>query len=392
MSRKEETFYPNEILDAIAYAKKQDPSDKFGDKAFQIELNPREGNNNTKWMTMRALKNVNGKMEFKNLKLKVTNLKTTANIKTEEEKKAMKGQDYPGINLTFQGLSTFTRQVRKASGEVVTVTEKYGEAKVAIAKAFGRIMKAAIDPSNPKRIYAKTPTIVLNVQLERLVDKNKGLKEKLDTAIIRVKLPFVVENGVIGKNALPAVDVFDAEVPRALVDGKKTHDIPFAFALDDAGKPFDYTSIRGFLRCGSATSFIEDISGVCISSQGISNPARVNGFLIVKRSRGNRLLAHEVYDEDEFASMSGAVTSAPTADGDDDDEEPTASTQAPTTSASTSHAIDDIEEEAPATTAASAADFDEEPEPEPEPPKKTTTKKPAAKKPVKKVDSDEELE
>ena len=386
MSRKEETFYPNEILDAIAFAKKQDPNDKNGDKAFQIELTPREGNNSTQWMTLRALKNVNGKMEYKNLKLKVTNLKTTANIKTDEEKKAMKGQDYPGINLTFQGVSTFTRQVRKPSGEVVTVTEKYGEAKLAIARAFRRIMLAATDQNNPKRLRARNTMVVLNVQTERIVDKKTMDKEKLETPIIRVKLPFEANKGVIGPDALPSVDVFDAEVPRPLVDGKKTHDIPFAHALDDNGKPFTYTTIRGFLRFGSAASFIEDLSGVCISAQGISNPARVNGFLIVKRSRGNRLQAHEVYDEDEFASMAGAVTSAAAAD-----DEPAATTAQPTTTQS--HDIDDIEDEVPTTTA-NAGDFDEEPEPEPEPepPKKTATKKPAAKKPAKKVESDEELE
>jgi len=386
MSRKEETFYPNEILEAIAYAKKQDPSDKFGDKAFQIELNPREGNNNTQWMSLRALKNVNGKMEYKNLKLKVTNLKTTANIKTDEEKKAMKGQDYPGINLTFQGVSTFTRQVRKPSGEVVTVTEKYGEAKMAIARAFRRIMTVATDPKNPKRVQGRNVSIVLNVQTHRIIDKKTLAKEELETPIIRVKLPFESKNNVIGPDSLPSVDVFDAEVPRPLVDGKKTHDIPFANAVDENGKPFTYTTIRGFLRCGSATSYIEDLSGVCISSQGISNPARVNGFLIVKRSRGNRLQAHEVYDEDEFAAMAGAVTSVPAADGDPDvEDEPTAPKP---TSNNGDHDIDDIEDEPPAT-AAAADDFEEETEPEPEPPKKPAAKKPV-KKPTKKVESDEE--
>lgn len=375
MSRKEETVYPNEVLAAIAFAKKQDPKDKFGDKAFQLEGKPREGANGTSWLSFKVLKKVGEKMVYIPLKMKVTNLKTTGNIKTDEEKKEKK-QDYPGINLMYNGESTF---VRKVPGKP-DVIENYGAAKIAISKAFVRLITIAMAEDNPNKIFVENKNVKTNVQLFRWTDKKRGEKENLEKPIIRVKIPFEAVNNVISKTAVPKIAVYDAEKPRTPDANGKIVGIPFMHAVDADNAPYNYTTIRQFIRAGSATSFIEDLSGVCLSSQGPSNPAKLDSFLIVKKGNGNRLQADEVYDQDEFAAMAGAETGGAAVD-EEDNETPEKVVTAG------ADEFDDMD---------AAMEAEPEPEPAPAPVAKAPAKKPSAvatKKPApKKVVEDEDLD
>jgi hypothetical protein len=360
MSRKEETVFPSEILAAIAYAKKQDAADKFGDKAFQMELTPRDGNNGTRWLSLKILKNRGGKWEYIPLKLKVQNLKTTGNIKTDEQKKETK-MDYPGITLSFNSESAFSRTERTA-GKAREVVERYGDAKLAISKAFTRLMSAGLKSG---AVYNENQVVKPNVQTTRWINKAKGEKETLEKAIIRVKIPFDSDDQKISKGAIPKIILYDADKPRVAEPGKKLVGVPFEHAVDDEGAPLNYTTIRAFIRCGSATSFIDDMSGVCLSSQGASNPSKVDGFLIVKKSRGNKIQADDAYDQDEFAAMAGAETGNdvdPGAEGGDTE------TAANTTQANPAD-FDDVDVDEAAADAP-ADDAEETPEPEPEPVKK----------------------
>lgn len=301
---KEETFYPCDIFAAVQHAKKTNSQDKFGDEAFNLDVKGiRDGNNGTRWMTFSCKKKMaDGSWKYLPLKLRTKNLRTAARIRTDEEKKD-KGKNFPGISLTFKGTSTFPlRRKDPKSGKFKESTEEYGKAKVLIAKAFNRLMKKAIDSD---AFFLENKKISLNVQMFRWIDKKVGKKEKLDDPPIRVSLPFEKHDQSISKYATPTIEVKDANKPIKNKEGKI---IGFQLAVDESGKPYNYTTIRDFIRCGSNTSFIEDLSGVCLSAQGASNPARIDGFLIVKKGTGNKINETDAYDADDFDDIAGAET------------------------------------------------------------------------------------
>jgi hypothetical protein len=292
MSRKEETVYPSEVLAAVAYAKKKDPSDKFGDKAFQLNATPRDGKNGTRWLSLSILKKKNNKWDYIPLRLRAMNVKTTAHIKTDEEKKEKK-QDFPGMSLSYNTKSTGANE------------EPYGAAKLAISRAFSRMMTAIIKSGD---IYIENKTVKLNVQTSRWVNKAKGEKEKIEDGIIRVKIPFNQENNSIAKNAVPNIQLYDVEKKKPADESGKVKGVPFMPAVDKDGNPLTYSTIPYFIRCGSSTSFVEDLSGVCLSSQCASNPAKLDSFLIIKKGNGNKITADDAYSQDDFAIMEGAET------------------------------------------------------------------------------------
>lgn len=356
MSRKNETVFPSEVLKAIAYAKKTYPDDKFGDRAFKFDDTPREGANSVRWLTFSVLKQ-NAKTnawEYIPLHLRVINVQTTANIRTEAEKKEKK-QDYPGINLTFD------------TSTVGQNNEPYGQAKLAISNAFNRLMTAALKSG---KYYLENKMVKLNVQTYRLINRAKGEKEKLEKGIIRVKIPFGnADDGVkIADTALPSIDVYDAE---KRIENPKPGSVPFEPATDEKGEPLNYTTIRSFIRCKSTTSFVENLSGVCLSSQGASNPSKVESFLIVKKSKGNKIQASEAFDQNEFASMAGAESGTYEEPAEDETvEEKTVKIE----DSEIANEFDDMGTE---------VDLDKE-EPIEEPKPKAKPSKPVVKKPVKK--------
>lgn len=296
--KKKETVFPNEVIDAIKYARKKNPSDRHGDGAFKLGYNNiRNGNNGTRWMSLYILKKQpTGKWEHVPLLLRNINLRTTARIKTEEEKKEAK-QDYPGIYLNFNADSTYVRNLRKGHKVVGEVVEQYGKAKCLIAKAFNRLAKAALKSGE---FFQENQSVKLNVQFSRWTNKAKGQKENLEQPICRVKVPFEGDN----KNlTVPRIPIYDVEKK----DASKKNAFPYELATWE-DEPLDYHTIRKFIRCGSNASFIEDLSGVCLSSQGMSNPSKVKDFLMIKKGKGRRMDAEDVFDVDDFADIDGGTT------------------------------------------------------------------------------------
>src|SRR6187551_366919 len=121
MSRKEETVYPSEVLAAIEYAKKTNADDKYGDNAFRLSEQPRDGNNGTRWLSFSVQKQnkQTKKWDYVPLRMRNMNVKTIANMKDEAAKKDLK-QDFPGIVLTYDTTSVGSND------------EPYGKAKLAI--------------------------------------------------------------------------------------------------------------------------------------------------------------------------------------------------------------------------------------------------------------------
>jgi len=296
--RSNETITPSDVFAAIEEAKRQNPKDKEGDKAIRIRFDRiRDGKNGTRWMSQEILKQnpKTGKWEYVPILLKVLNATTTANIKTEEEKEKA-GQGFPGIYLQFSGDTTFEREITRNGHVVKTVTEPYGQAKVAISNMFYRNMYRLLKTG---KVYAENDKIKKNVQTHRWINKAKGEKEELEKAIVRVKIPY---EGGSTTPTVPSIKIYDVERPRKLTPEERGTRLPYEIGQVD-GRDFDYVNIRSFLRFGSAVSFVEDLSGVCISSQGPSNPARVKDFLIVKKGRGRSMECTDVFDASEFASM-----------------------------------------------------------------------------------------
>jgi hypothetical protein len=353
-----DTFvYPSEVFAAIREAKRKTPSDKFGDGAFEVDTKGqvRIGKNNTRYMGFNILK-YNPKIKqwgFIPLVMKFANLTTTANIYPPGDKK----KKYAGARLQFTMKKTSFQ--RKINGKD-TVNEEYGKAKLAIYRAFNRIITRLL---SEKKIYNSKTNIASSIQTERIVDQMSQQKAKLESGeeIIRVDIPFAKvnegESSKISSTEEPQCKIFDLTRREP---APEEGDIPFKKGtfLDGEKKEvkITYGNIHNYIKYGSACSGLDRMDSVCFSSQGISLPSKTE-MLAVKRSFGRAPAANTVFNASEFDDMINAETQeepeAPKEENESEniDELPVASSDA-----SIEAVVGALNDSA----------FDVEPEPEPE--------------------------
>jgi hypothetical protein len=303
-----ETILPSDVFEAIEYAKSKDPTDKFGDKAFEVDLgNIRPANNGVRYINFRILKkryNAATKAvtwEFIPLNLKFMNLTTKARIHPPGSAK----KKYPGARLQFAGSSKFTRAKSANSKEMVD--ELYGKAKIAIYNAFKRHMARLL---KAQKIFNSKTNIASTIQTERITDEKTQKKEKLADEIIRVDVPFdgetVGQQKVIKNDAPPKNDIYDAT---KRIENPKPKQFPFEKATHEE-KPLNYGNIGDFITAGSSCSGVDCMDSVCLSSQGISLPSKAT-LLVVKPSKGFKPVPTSVFKANEFDDMTGAAVEAP---------------------------------------------------------------------------------
>jgi len=303
--------YPSEVFAAIAEAKKRDPKDKNGDGAFRPGLsNIRIGKNGTRYMPWDILKKDprTGRWDYVELNVKFTNLNTSANMYPPGHAK----KKYEGARIQFTSKNAYYfRKVTGADGVVREVEEHYGKAKVAIYKAFVRILTKLL---KEKKVNNGNTKIASSVQTERIVNEALQEKAKLEEGgeIIRVEIPFN-KTGEGAQAAIlstepPRCDIYDITRPKK--DHKK-EDLPFEknTFLDDDEKtpiPVNYGNIHRYITYGSSCSGIDCMDSACFSGLGISLPSKTT-LLTVKRSKGRKPEANSVFSMSEFDDMSNAA-------------------------------------------------------------------------------------
>jgi hypothetical protein len=303
-------IYPSEVFAAITEAKKRDPNDKFGDSAFRPGIGSiRTVKNNTRFMDWDILKKDprTGKWDYVELNLKFSNLTVTANIYPPGHAK----KKFEGARLQFTRKNTiYVRKIEVKGGKLVEVDEDYGKAKLAIYRAFSRIVTRLL---KEKKVNNSKTSISSTIQTERIINETTQEKQKLAEGdeIIRVEIPFKkISEGNrsnISPTEMPNCEIYDITRPKK--DHKKD-ELPFEQGtfLDEDEIPVavTYGNIHKYITYGSSCSGIDCMNSVCFSNQGISLPSKVT-LLAVKRSKGRRPEAASVFNISEFEDMSNAT-------------------------------------------------------------------------------------
>lgn len=317
-----ETITPSQIIEAIRYAKKTNPEDKFGDGAFKINHETkRPGKQGVKYMPFEVLKKrPNGKWEFIPLEIEFMNLVTKSRILPPNSDK----RKFPGVQLQFAGSSKYFNPKKDQNGNVIYVEEPYGTAKILATKAYNRKMIALLKDKK-KPIKNSSSKISLPIQFERNNAADTDNKLKLDDPIIRVTVPFKNPKGnesedKINKNKpreimpddIPRCDIYDATKKIDKADPKyKPNDFNFELAtVEKDGVKFSitYENIGEFILPGSSVSGIDSMSTISLSSMGISLASKTT-LLIVKPSKGYKPLPNKIFNSLQIDTFDKAETS-----------------------------------------------------------------------------------
>jgi hypothetical protein len=291
-----ETVYPSQVIEAIAEARRRDESDKYGDKAFKVNLdNIRTGKNNVRYMEFQIMKKrPSGNWEYVPLNLFFMNLNTSAGIYPPGSDK----KRYAGARLSIKMKNaSFRRNDRE---------QNYGKAKALIYSAFRRIMQGLLKNQKVRNSNTKISSCI---QTELIIDEKTLQKEKLKPGeeIIRMEIPFhkVTEGNVsnIALDESPKCDIYDAEKPDTRPKGEK--EFEFLKATTPSGAAITYGNIHEFITAGSSCSGVDCMDSVCLSSQGISLPSKVS-LLIVKRSKGFKPDPKSLFGAADIAAIGSA--------------------------------------------------------------------------------------
>lgn len=308
-----EVVTPSQIIEAIKYAQSLDKNDKFGDKAFKVDLGNIKNSNGVKFIGFEILKKQpNNTWNYVPLNIKFMNLNTKSTILPPVHEK----RKFPGVQLQFAGNAVYNE------------TENYGEAKVLIAKAFTRIMKQLL---KSKQIHNSNTKISTPIQFDRL-DKssNTGIKIPLDIPIIRVDIKFkdditesdpkpkgnIMKEKSINPTAKPVCDIYNvtkkilSSDPRYDAKGFNFEPLKFNDAL------VTYETIGNAILSGSSVSGVDSMSSINISNMGISLPSKAS-LLMVKPSRGFRPDPNTIFNKAEIDSFVDATVEE---DNDEDDD------------------------------------------------------------------------
>lgn len=298
---------PNEVLQAIEYAKTQDPIDKNGDGAFFINTDNCRDTGKTSYMDFKVLKKQpDNKWKLVSMNLKFKDLTTRKNNLPPNDPKRDKVTFIDkSHSLQFLASDVCKTTAKNAKGEIVTHIEEYGRAKVAIYKAFSRLVKKGL--LEKKIIAPKKKNICTTVQFVRKGKSQNSPPIKIDDPIIRVDIPFpkIKNTETIELTAKPKCTIYDA-TKKIEPNNPKYNPKGFNYEIatienpDDANAPFElnYTNLGTFLRAGSIVSGVDQMSSVCLSASGISLPSKLLLGVVIP-GKGFQVDASAIFGADE---------------------------------------------------------------------------------------------
>lgn len=327
-----ETINPSQVFEAVAYARNLNKTDKFGDSAFRVNFNKiKPGSNGVRYIDFEVLKKrPTGKWEYIPLNLKFMHLNTRARILLPDDPK----RKIPGVQLQFAHNASYTVNTKKKDkdGKDIMVTEEYSAAKILIAKAYQRIMLAAL---KDEKIFNDNSKICLPVQFERIIDEKTKKKAKLDEPIVRMDIKFTdgdsetedndPENKAPKKGPIkvkkdeqkltpsskPRCDIYDVNKKILKTDPKykegEWNFEPLRYEKDGKVEDLTYGNIGMVIQPGSSVSGVDCMSSISLSNMGISLASKAT-LLVVKPSKGFKPLPTQVFSANDIESFDTAVT------------------------------------------------------------------------------------
>lgn len=303
MSASIDIVTPNQVLQAIEYAKSQDANDKFGDKAFRVNLEKARPTGKTTYIPFEVLKKrPDGKWDYVSLNLKFKDLTTRKNnLHPNDPKREKKTFTDKSHSLQFLGSDTCKTTVKNAKGDIIIHIEEYGRAKIAIYKAFNRLIKAGL--ANRKINHNKT-NICSTIQFSRAGEKINSPPVKLDDPIIRVDIPFSKEKNtdIIKLDTKPKCDIYDATKKIAPGDSrynpKGWNYEKATVEINGVNTELNYENLGEFVRAGSIVSGVDKMDSVCLSASGISLPSKLLLAVIIP-GKGFKVDPSAIFSEDE---------------------------------------------------------------------------------------------
>jgi len=307
----EDVVFPNEILEAIEYAKKSNPKDLRGADAIKIDTDKARKAGKTSWIDTYINILRDGTRQWKLIKVIVIRLPTKANIPSPEDRKKRKDEGGDRIQLQFRDKDSYKMKRPDGTEEM----QRYGEAMLALHYAWRikamQLLKekkfkgvastlrrgvlqthrgpASENKSDKKSTYASTKEEIPpeNILIEEddadpCHDSDKIAFGPGDR-IIRVQIEFMKEGGkdeekTVAEEALPKIPILDATKPlknKQLYEEARTRD----------GELINYSNIHDWLRCDSQVTGVIDMSSTCLSNMGISISNKFT-HLIVRASKG----------------------------------------------------------------------------------------------------------
>ena len=300
---------PNDILKAVAIAKKSDKDDKHGYGAFRFDLTRLRTHKGAKGTTRYIPFEVNVNNEWRPMCIRFENLKTKGKIPPPDD---IEKRQY-GLSVLYYASSTFDQKDRK--GEVIA-TQEYGKAVSTACKAFQYYAKGML---KRKEITNRNKTIVPFVQFLR---KNKKTDEEptipVEDPLIRVKLGYNDE----GQFTIPQ-GIRDIRKKMTAKERKRSPTtMPYNMATvegdDEKEEELNVDNIHLFLRYGAPTFGVHDLSQMCLSQSGISVPTSF-GLLAAKQPTSTRSEASTHFEADTMDNWGDAESSEPESGDEDED-------------------------------------------------------------------------
>lgn len=279
-----------EILQAIQHAKKENPQDKFGENALQIDVANKKKLGTVTYVPVNIKifngKNASGddKWDWFPLNIMFRKTNTRSKIKPYEERIQ---QDNKSVKVQFR-VSSKSYWLNRETGK--EEEEDFGEAMDQLDTIIQRKIARHLTSKDPKKkLVSQNSTI--NTFVQRGQKNEDGqITKTFDDPIIYVEVKFRPKEK--GDSILPSAlpwqcTIHDADKKRA---GKPpAGEPPFEYASIERGEgepvPINYSNIHSFITGGSSLTGFINASQISLSMFGVSLSPRFTA-IIVKKSMG----------------------------------------------------------------------------------------------------------
>jgi hypothetical protein len=277
-------------MEAIEFAKAQNPKDVLGELAFKFVT---EGARQNKdggvtyygWHVFAIVPKASPERKWYPTLMTIRNVNTHSNIKYDNAK--------PGVALQF----------RKTSVGNWTIDGKKVDSLVGLC--IHRMCACFLSIVKKKKDAGDLPDskIVVPVQEGKIDPKTKRVdpKQLFDDPIIRIKIDFPRnETKGIDNDAPPTCPIYDIEKPRPKNQVKPGEPAFFIAEykpspLEEGQKP-QYKNLAEIIKYGSAITGVIDFSTPTSSAMGISMGPRFN-MIMVKRATGRAINVDDAFGD-----------------------------------------------------------------------------------------------
>jgi len=276
-----------EVLEAIEFAKKQNPKDKLGLNAVQIDVANQQPRGTVTYIPVKINVLNGNKREWLDAHLMFRKTNTRSKINPYEDRIL---QENKSVTLQFRNTSKSYWLNRGTGQEEEDLIGEVLDKLDAIINA--KIVLHLKTENDAKKIVHDNQKINMYVQRGIRNKKTKKMEKEFEDPLIRIEVKFRPKEK--GAPILPTATpwqctIHDANKPRPR-DKTPKGEPPYQYASMDNGEgsdeePINFRNIHKFITAGSSVTGYINMSQISLSSFGISLTPRFSS-LIVKKSTG----------------------------------------------------------------------------------------------------------